>query len=164
MMRGLYDEHAAALWRYAVRRTGDHARAEDVVQETLLRAWQHPEVTDDHDRSARAWLFTVARNMIIDERRSATFRNECGTPDPERTCDRAGPDEVVSAIDRMLLSDALAQLSAEHCAVILRSYYQGWTTAQIAADLDIAEGTVKSRLHYAMRALRRALQENGVTR
>ena len=164
LMRGLYDEHAAALWRYAVRLTGDQARAEDVVQETLLRAWQHPEVTDDNERSARAWLFTVARNMIIDERRGARFRNEFGTPDPERTHDRAGPDEVDSALDRLLLSGALAQLSAEHRAVIRRSYYQGWTTAQIAADLDIAEGTVKSRLHYAVRALRLTLQEMGVTR
>ena len=102
--------------------------------------------------------------MIIDERRSAKFRNESATRDPERTHDHAGPDEVVSALDRMLLSDALAQLSAEHRAVIRRSYYQGWTTAQIAADLDIAEGTVKSRLHYAVRALRLALQGNGVTR
>ena len=83
LMRVLYDEHAAALWRYAVRLTGDQARAEDVVQETLLRAWQHPEVTDG-DRPARAWLFTVARNMIIDERRSARFRSETGTPDPRK--------------------------------------------------------------------------------
>ncbi len=75
-VRALYDEHAAALWRYALRLSGDRARAEDVVQETLLRAWQHPEVTDDSERSARAWLFTVARNMIIDERRSSRFRNE----------------------------------------------------------------------------------------
>src|SRR3979411_3135873 len=96
MVQGLYDEHAAALWRHARRLTGDPARAEDVVQETLLRAWQHPEVTDG-DRPARAWLFTVARNMIIDERRSARFRNEAGTPDPEKTYDRAGPDEVDSA-------------------------------------------------------------------
>ena len=61
----------------------------------------------------------------------------------------------------MLLSGALAQLSPDHRAVIKRSYYQGWTTAQIAADLDIAEGTVKSRLHYALRALRLTLQEMG---
>ncbi len=73
-----------------VRLTGDRARAEDVVQETLLRAWQHPEVTDDTERSARAWLFTVARNMIIDERRSARFRNETGSPDVERGA-RAAP-------------------------------------------------------------------------
>ena len=72
----LYAEHAAAISRYALRLTGDRARAEDVVQETLLRAWQHPEATDDDERSPRAWLFTVARNMIIDERRSARFRNE----------------------------------------------------------------------------------------
>jgi RNA polymerase sigma-70 factor (ECF subfamily) len=157
----LYAQHAAALWRYAMRLTGDHARAEDVVQETLLRAWQHPEVTDDGERPARAWLFTVARNIIIDERRSARFRNEFGTPDPERTHDRAGPDEVDSALDRMLLSGALAQLTPAHRVVIRRSYYQGWTTAQIAADLDIAEGTVKSRLHYAVRALRLILQEMG---
>jgi RNA polymerase sigma-70 factor (ECF subfamily) len=52
LMRRLYDEHAATLWRYALRLTGDRARAEDVVQETLLRAWQHPQVTDDHEKSA----------------------------------------------------------------------------------------------------------------
>ncbi len=103
MMRVLYDEHAAALWRYALRLTGDQARAEDVVQETLLRAWRHPEVTDDVERSARAWLFTVARNLIIDERRSARYRNEAGTPDLEQVADRAAPDEVDSALDRLLL-------------------------------------------------------------
>ena len=68
------------------------------------------------------------------------------------------------ALDRLLLGDALAQLSPDHRAVVRRSYYLGWTTAQIAADLQIAEGTVKSRLHYAMRALRLTLQEMGVTR
>ncbi len=125
LMRVLYDEHAAALWRYALRLTGDAARAEDVVQETLLRAWQHPEVTYDAERSARAWLFTVARNMIIDERRSARFRNESGTPDPERLPDHAGPDEVETALDRMLLGDALSQLSADHRAVISRAVLPG---------------------------------------
>lgn len=164
MMRVLYDEHAAALWRYALRLTGDPARAEDVVQETLLRAWRHPHVTADVDRSARAWLFTVARNMIIDERRSARFRHETDVPEPERVSDRASPDQVDTALDRILLSTAISQLSEEHRAVLRRAYYQGWTTGQIAADLQIPEGTVKSRLHYALRALRLGLQEMGVTR
>ncbi len=69
-----------------------------------------------------------------------------------------------SALDRMLIGDAMAELSAEHRAVVRRSYYLGWTTAQIAEDLQIAEGTVKSRLHYALRAMRLALHEKGVTR
>ena len=164
LMRVLYDEHAAALWRYAVRLTGDPARAEDVVQETLLRAWQHPEVSGDAERSARAWLFTVARNMVIDDRRSARFRKERESLDTGSTPEQAAPDEVNAALDRLLIGDALAQLSADHLAVIRRSYYLGWTTAQIAEDLQIADGTVKSRLHYAVRALRLTLQEMGVTR
>ncbi len=163
LMRVLYEEHSAVLWRYAMRLTGDAARSEDVVQETLLRAWQHPEVVEDTEHSARAWLFTVARNIIIDERRSARFRKETGTLDNDGP-EPAGPDEVNAALDKLLIGDALAQLSPEHRAVIRRSYYLGRTTAQIAAELQIAEGTVKSRLHYAVRALRLALQEMGVTR
>jgi RNA polymerase sigma-70 factor, ECF subfamily len=164
MMRVLYDEHADALWRYVLRLTGDAARAEDVVQETLLRAWRHPEVVADRSRPARAWLFTVARNLVIDDRRSARFRNETGMPDVEKAADRAGLDEVDAALDRLLISTALSELSKEHRAVVKRAYYQGMTTAQIASDLGIAEGTVKSRLHYAVRALRLHLQEMGVTR
>jgi RNA polymerase sigma-70 factor (ECF subfamily) len=161
LMRRTYDEHAAALFRYALRLTRDRARAEDVVQETLLKAWQHPEVTKDTERSPRAWLFTVARNMIIDEQRSARFRSESAVADPEVAHDGAGADEANSTVDRLLLSSALARISEAHRVVIRRSYYQGWTTAQIAADLHIAEGTVRSRLHYAMRALRLALEEMG---
>jgi RNA polymerase sigma-70 factor, ECF subfamily len=163
VMRVLYQEHAAALLRYALRLTRDRARAEDVVQETLLRAWQHPEIAHDSERSPRAWLFTVARNMIIDERRSSRFRNEMSTLYGPGAPERAGPDEVNSALDRLLIGDALAQLSPQHRAVVWRSYYLRWTTAQIADDLQIAEGTVKSRLHYALRALRLTLQEMGVT-
>ena len=164
LMKALFDEHAAVLWRYALRLTGDASHAEDVVQETLLRAWQHPEVIGDTERSARAWLFTVARNMIIDDRRSARYRIVVASTDVAGAPEQATPDEVNSALDRLLIADAMTQLSAEHRAVIERSYYRGWTTAQIAADLEIAEGTVKSRLHYAVRALRLTLQELGVTR
>jgi RNA polymerase sigma-70 factor (ECF subfamily) len=164
LTRELYTEHAGALWRYAMRLTGDHARAEDVVQETLLRAWQHPHVTDDSERSPRAWLFRVARNLIIDERRSVRFRSEVRSPDGSDEFEQCGPDEMNAALDRLLIADALTHLSPEHRAVVRRSYYLGWTTAQIADDLQIAEGTVKSRLHYALHALRLTLQEIGVTR
>jgi RNA polymerase sigma-70 factor (ECF subfamily) len=158
---GIYDEHAAALWRYALLLTGDRARAADVVQETMLRARRHPAVADTPAPSARAWLFTAARSMIIDERRSAGCSNEIEAPDSVWP-DRAGPEEVNAAVDRLLLGDALAQLPADHRAVVRCAYYQGLTTTQIAADLHIAEGTVKSRLHDALRALWLELGEMGV--
>jgi RNA polymerase sigma-70 factor, ECF subfamily len=158
----LYDQHAAALWRYAWRLTGDSAHAEDVVQETLLRAWQHPHVLNN-GQSPRGWLFTVARNMVIDNSRSARFRNEVMSSDGSGPPEPAGPDETTGTLNRALIGDAMAQLSDDHRAVVGRSYYLGWTTAQIAADLGIAEGTVKSRLHYALRGLRQALLEMGVT-
>ena len=160
-LRWLYDEHAAALYRYALLLTGNRARAANVVQETVLRARRDPEVADSPAPSARAWLFTVARNMIVDDQRSAGFSNEIGAPDPGWP-DRAAPEEVNAAVDRLLVGDALAQLPADHRAVVHRAYYQGCTTAQIAADLHIVEGTVKSRLHDAVRALWLQLREMGV--
>jgi len=76
--------------------------------------------------------------------------------------DRAAPEDVNAAVDRLLLPAALAQLPADHRAVVRCSHCQGRTTAQIAADLHIAEETVKSRLHDALRALWPRLQEMGV--
>jgi RNA polymerase sigma-70 factor, ECF subfamily len=63
-----------------------------------------------------------------------------------------------ATIDRLIVRQALALLSADHRAVLWRAYYLGWTVARIAEDLQIAEGTVKSRLHYALQALRRTLK------
>ena len=162
LMRELYREHSDALLRYALRLTGDRARAEDVVQETLLRACQHLHVFDDTERSPRAWLFRVTRNIIIDQQRSSR-RREVSSPDGSEF-EQRGPDEVDAAVDRLLIADALTQLSLKHRAVVRRSYYLGWTTAQIADDLQISEGTVKSRLHYAIHALRLTLQETGASR
>jgi RNA polymerase sigma-70 factor (ECF subfamily) len=123
-MKELYDEHAAVLWRCALRLTGDASRAEDVVEETLLRAWQHREVVGDAERSARAWLFTVARNMVIDERRSVRFRDVVSSLDDSSTPEQSAADQVSAVLDRMLIADAMTQLSAEHRVVIERSYYR----------------------------------------
>lgn len=160
LLGAVYREHGAALWRYSLGLIGDPGRAEDIVQETLLRAWQRPQILDD-PTAARAWLFTVARNLAFDDFRSARRRREFRTDSPP---EQASPDQSEGALDSWLIADALATLSIDHRAVIIAAYYRGLSTAQIADELQIPDGTVKSRMHYGMRALRLALQEKGVTK
>lgn len=159
-LTALYDAHAGPVWRYVVSLTGDRAGADDIVQETLLRAWRHPRILAE-PAAARAWLMTVARNLVIDEARSARRRHEAPVAEVP---DEAGADDADALFDALLIEDALAALSSDHRAVIVTAYYGGRSTAQTAQELGIPEGTVKSRLHYGLRALRLALQERGVTR
>jgi RNA polymerase sigma-70 factor, ECF subfamily len=161
LMQQLHDEHAAALWGYCVRLSGhDRARAEDVVQETMLRAWRHFSVLDESRGSVRAWLFTVARNIVIDEWRTTRSQRELSVAEPPE------PTGQADRTDQLLLSwvvaEAVTKLSPEHREVLLETYYRGLPVAEAARHLGIPEGTVKSRTHYALRALRLALEEMGV--
>jgi RNA polymerase sigma-70 factor (ECF subfamily) len=161
LMQQLHDEHAAALWGYSLRLTGqDRARAEDVVQETLLRAWRNHDRLDESRGSVRSWLFTVARNIVIDEWRTSRSQHEVAVADvPEGRDDLDHTDQLLTS---WLVAEAVTSLSADHRAVLLECYYRGASVAQAAHRLGIPEGTVKSRTHYALRALRLALQEMGV--
>jgi RNA polymerase sigma-70 factor, ECF subfamily len=160
-MRILHDEHAGALWNYCLHLTrGDHAHAQDVVQETLLRAWRHPGVLARGPEGGRAWLFTVARNIVIDDWRSSVSRHEVPTEDTGLQPDTAS-DATNELLQSWLVADALRRLSPEHRSVIVECFYRDHTVAEAARLLDIPEGTVKSRTHYALRALRLALEELG---
>ena len=161
LMQQLHDEHAAALWGYCLRLTGqDRARAEDVVQETLLRAWRNHDRLDESRGSVRSWLFTVARNIVIDEWRTSRSQHEVAVPEVPEGRDEV--DHTDQLLTSWLVAEAVTSLSADHRAVLLECYYRGASVAQAAHRLGIPEGPVKSRTHYALRALRLALQEMGV--
>lgn len=160
LLRALSDAHGPALFRYVARLTGDSALAEDVVQESLLRAWRRPAILEQSDESARAWLFTVARNLAIDDRRSAHARREFST---DTLPENGTPDKTETVLEAWLLSDALSSLSGAHRSAVVDAYYLGHSIAEIARREGLPEGTIKSRLHYALRALRLSLQERGVT-
>jgi RNA polymerase sigma-70 factor (ECF subfamily) len=160
LLRAIHDAHGASLLRFVVRLTGDYSFAQDVVQEALLRAWKKPAILEQPDESVRAWLFTVARNIVIDDRRSARHAREFST---DVLPESPTPDGSDAVLDAWVLSDALSSLSIEHRSAVVSAYYLGHTVAEIARRDDVPEGTVKSRLHYALRAMRIALQERGVT-
>jgi RNA polymerase sigma-70 factor (ECF subfamily) len=162
LMQQLHDEHATALWHHCLRLTGyDRSRAEDVVQETLLRAWRQRDLLDRPPAAVRAWLLTVSRNIVIDEWRSRRVRSEFPVAEvPERL----EPDDRTDAmLQSWVVADALTKLSPDHRAVLLECYYRGRPVAEAARRLGVPEGTVKSRTHYALRALRLALEEMGVS-
>ena len=164
LLRALHDEHAQALWSYVVRLTqGDRAKAQDIVQETMLRAWRTPGVLDQSGGSARGWLFTVAKRIVIDEWRAASRRHETVTDEvPEPLARGAAVDAVAErAVDHQLVVSALRTLSIEHREVLHECYFRGSSVAQAAETLGIPPGTVKSRTHYALRALRSAVEELG---
>ncbi len=159
LLRALHAEHGTALWSYVVGLTnGDRAQAQDVVQETMLRAWRNPQILAQTSGSARGWLFTVAKRIIIDEWRTARSRRERVT---EKLPEQSVPDATELAVDRHLVVAALRTLSAEHRAVLLECYFRGSSVAEAAEALGIPPGTVKSRTHYALRALRLAVDEMG---
>jgi RNA polymerase sigma-70 factor (ECF subfamily) len=160
LLRALHATYARPLQHYVVRLTGDHALAQDVVQEAMVRAWTHPEVLTREEGATRAWLYTVVRNLVIDDRRSARYVRERST---DRAPDTAQADATQAVLDSWLVADALEQLTPEHRAVVVGAYYAGRSVAEIAHEQQIPAGTVKSRMHYAMRALRLALQERGVS-
>jgi RNA polymerase sigma-70 factor, ECF subfamily len=162
LMQQLHDEHAVALWRFSLRLVGhDEGRAEDVVQETMLRAWRHRSILESSPPALRAWLYTVARNIVTDEWRRQRTRRETPVAEvPERT---TGDETVDHLLLSWVVAEAITRLSPEHRAVLLECYYRGQPVAEAARRLGVPEGTVKSRTHYALRALRLALEEMGVT-
>ncbi|MGW7454255.1 sigma-70 family RNA polymerase sigma factor [Streptomyces sp. NPDC054787] len=159
LIKSVHEEHGHALLAYATRLTGDRAAAEDVVQETLIRAWRHSEVLVNGKGSVRGWLLTVARNIITDRYRARAARP------PEVSGASAPPpveeDHADSVVDSMTVLGALDRLSPEHRDVLKELYYRQLSVAEAADSLGIPAGTVKSRSHYALKALRDVFKDDG---
>jgi len=160
-VRAVYAAHGPELYRFAVRSLGDRGLAEEAVQETFVRAWRAADRFDDELGSLRTWLFAIVRNVVIDLSRSRAVRPGLSVADPA-VDDGAFVDE---AFERVLtawqVEEALRMLSDEHRAALVEVHYKGRTYGDVADALGIPVGTVKSRVYYALKAMRLALEELG---
>ncbi len=155
-VREAYAAHAGELYGFAVRSLGDTGLAEEAVQETFVRAWRAGDRFDPSLGSLRTWLFAILRNVVIDLSRARASRPGVA---------EGGIEQSVDPLEEALLSwqveEALRRIGEGHRQVLIETYYRGRPYAEVAAQLGVPEGTIKSRVYYGLRALRVALEEIG---
>ncbi|HEX6754565.1 MAG TPA: sigma-70 family RNA polymerase sigma factor [Mycobacteriales bacterium] len=159
-LRTLYATYGGPLLAYVSRLTADVYQAEDVVQETMVRAWRRADRLTPEHGSVWGWLTRVARNIVVDKVRARRAR----PTEVEESADRGWPveDHAEAIVTAVFVARALARLIPAHRAVLQQVYFHDRTAAEAALALGIPVGTVKSRLHYAMANLRLLLEAERV--
>jgi RNA polymerase sigma-70 factor, ECF subfamily len=155
-VRAAYAAHAGELYGFAMRSLEDPGMAEEAVQDTFLRAWRAGDRFDPQVGSLRTWLFAILRNVVIDLGRARSARPLVA---------RDLPEEGHEPFEEIMLSwqveEALRRIGDQHRRVLVETYLRGRPYAEVAAELGVPEGTIKSRVYYGLRALRNALEEMG---
>lgn len=154
----LFDHFAPRIKGFLMRSNTPPARAEELAQESLLMVWRKAEQYDRNKAGASAWIFTIARNLRIDvarrEQRSRLLDLEA-TDDAEPP---APPDAMLLIGEReQRVHAALTHLSDDQLRVVRLSFFEGKAHADIASELELPLGTVKSRIRLAMNRLRELL-------
>jgi len=147
-----YDHFAPRLNGWLLRRTGDMALTEELVQETMLIVWRKAHLYDSRKAAPGTWLFRIARNLYVDHlrRTGSTYEEDCLLVEPAASDPELQPDTG-------MLRDALKQLPFQQAQVIYMSYFEGKSHRQIADELDMPLGSVKSSLRLAFHKLSRLL-------
>ena len=157
-VREAYAAHSGELYGFAVRSLGDAGLAEEAVQETFLRAWRAGERFDPDIGSLRTWLFAILRNVVIDLGRARAAR-------PRVVGDAKGVEPSVEPLEQALLSwqveEAMRRIGEDHRRVLMETHFKGRPYSEVAAELGVPEGTIKSRVYYGLKALRVAMEEMG---
>ncbi|GIF64107.1 hypothetical protein Ais01nite_21420 [Asanoa ishikariensis] len=159
-MREIHDDNRRSLLAFLRSLIPSHSfpTAEDLFQETMLRAWQHLDAVPPEPEGQRRWLFTVARRLVVDAHRRRQAR-----PVQVILADAAWihsrDDDQGAMVARLMLRHAVGSLSRAHRSVLSELYVHGNSFTETATRLGVPVGTVKSRAHYAMRSIREVLFE-----
>ncbi len=162
-VRAAYTAHGPELYRFALRQLGDGGAAQDVVQEVFLRAWRAADSYDPELASLRTWLFAIARNVVVDEARRFAVRPwQRDLTDGSDLPAQAGAADQDAMVDTWVVEEALRRIGDDHRTAIVQTHLRGRPHAEVAAELGIPVGTLRSRVFYGLKALRLAMEEMGV--
>jgi RNA polymerase sigma-70 factor, ECF subfamily len=157
LLKALYADYAPALRAYVTRLLSDPHQAEDVVQETMLRAWRNAEVLVPERGSVNGWLMRVAHNIAVDKIRARKARPD--EVEESAATPRSLEDHAATVVDTVFVDRALARLSPAHREVLRVVYFGDRTAVQAAEVLGLPVGTVKSRTYHGLRRLKVCLEE-----
>jgi RNA polymerase sigma-70 factor, ECF subfamily len=157
----LYQAYWAPLMGFVLRLTsGDRQQAEDVVQETMVRAWREAGRLDVSGPSLMPWLTAVARRIVIDQHRRKRARP--AEAEVSAVADLPVDDDTAATVLRVAIADAMRQLTSSHQQILNETFLRDQTVNRAAEALGIPLGTAKSRVHYALRVLEGVLAERGL--
>jgi RNA polymerase sigma-70 factor, ECF subfamily len=158
-LREAYERHADRLARRARAVLGDREQAEEAVQEAFVRAWRACATYDPAHGPLVSWLLVITRNVAVDMVRARARRPRSAGFAPEPDLLRSSDDAVERLHLRDVLGTALTRISRQHREAIVETVVKDRPYAEVAAELHIPAGTVRSRVHYGMRQLRQLLLE-----
>jgi RNA polymerase sigma-70 factor (ECF subfamily) len=165
--RVLVERHSRSVFRLAFRMTGNEQDAEDLVQETFLRAWKQMHKFDNDRAAFGTWLYRIATNCSLDlirSRQSRRKQQSADTDDARSWLDDAAsplpsPEQIAHGGQiAALMSPALSQLSAVERAAFVLRHYEGCSIDEIASALGVANSAAKQSVFRAIQKLRRTLQ------
>jgi RNA polymerase sigma-70 factor (ECF subfamily) len=165
--QALVERHSRTLFRLAYRMTGNEQDAEDVVQETFLKAYKRLGQFEDRANFG-SWLYRIAANCAYDTLRARARRDELqagapadGADDPLAAVPSADPDGdrlVLSAQVKQRVATAMARLSSRERAAFVLRHFEEMSTREIGEALGLDEGAAKHSVFRAVRKLREALE------
>jgi RNA polymerase sigma-70 factor, ECF subfamily len=166
-LRVLYDLHGAEIFRFCLRLVGDRGLAEEAVQETFLKAWRARDRWQSELGSVRTWMYSIARNASIDLLRSRSVRPQLPNTFVDLTTrssgeeQRADRDAYDDVLDGWMLEEGLRRLREDQRHAIVETYVKGRSYTELAQELGVPEGTIRTRVFYGLKALRLGLEEMG---
>ncbi len=147
----LYDKYSPALYGMISRRVRNQDVAEELLQETMLKAWNKISLYDPNKGKLFTWLSTIARNTTLDKLRLKKYQQQSNI-DP--IDNNANPASTILLSDQIDASQLLSSLDPKYEIVLRMSYLEGYSHSEIAKELDMPLGTVKSRIRKAIKTLR----------